>query len=358
MTFDTAPPNEHLVIIGNGMAGHRLVTALLARNDRPKHITILGEENTGAYNRILLSPWLAGEIDRDALALPALDAEGVQHRPGERVIRIDRATRSLTFATGERLAYDRLVIATGSTPLLPDVPGITLDNVGGFRTQKDAQWLMQCPPDSSAVVIGGGLLGLEAAEGLRKRGVRVTVLQRSDRVMNRQLDTTAAGWLEQTLARRCITVETGAQVARLDGDHDGRVRSLTLTDGRTLAADCVVVAAGIVPNAALGFAAGLAGDHAIAVDDTLSTSDPAIMALGECCEFQGATFGLVEPIRAQVEVLTHRLCGTQAHYHLSPTATRLKVSNIDLYTRSVRSTPNPATRYCATSMPNTAITAA
>ena len=329
MTRDT---DTHLVVIGNGMAGHRLVTTLLAREDRPARITVLGEEASHAYNRILLSPWLAGELGRDELALPAMAAEGVECRPGARVIDIDRSSHTLTLESGERLHYDRLVIATGARPTLPEVAGIQLGNVGAFRTVEDGEWLRQQPPGSNAVVIGGGLLGLEAAEGLRKLGVHVSVLQRSDRLMNRQLDAVAAGWLKQTLTRRGITINTGAELARLDGDSNGSVRSLTLRDGRTLAADCVVVAAGITPNATLGQLAGLEVGRGICVDEHLATRDPAIFALGECAEVDGATIGLVEPIWQQVETLVDVLCHrTPAPYQALPSPTRLKVAGIDLY---------------------------
>ncbi|PRY73194.1 NAD(P)/FAD-dependent oxidoreductase [Halomonas ventosae] len=343
-------PNEteHLVIIGNGMAGHRLVEALLKRPGRPARITVVGDEATPAYNRILLSPWLAGEMEREALTLREAEwyaAQGVELLLGERVTSIDRAARRLTTDAGRGLDYHRLVLATGSRPSMPAVPGIALSGVHGFRDLQDAETLAGVAERGGrVVVIGGGLLGLEAAEGLRKRGegsprqgsrgLAVSVLQRSARLMNRQLDATAAGLLEAELGRRGLAIHTGAQLAAIEGDHHARVRGVRLVDGRRLAADGVVVAAGIAPNAELGQRAGLDVDRAIVVDDTLTTSDPAIHALGECCQFEGTTYGLVEPIWRQVEVLAEQLAADPAEgarYAERPSATRLKIGGISLF---------------------------
>lgn len=330
---------EHLVIVGNGMAGHRLLQALHGRPDRPQRITVLGEEIAPAYNRILLSPWLAGEISRDALDLTLGDtqATGIEWRLGERVVEIDRQARSLRTecqrtGKGSRVDYDRLVIATGSRPFLPEIPGIRLGNVGGFRNLEDVDWLTAQPPGSRAIVVGGGLLGLEAAEGLRKQGLQVTVLQRSERLMNRQLDATAAAWLRESQEARGLTIETGASLVDCQGDDNGKVCAVTLADGRRLPADCVVVAAGITPNAELGRMAGLDVGAGIHVDARLTTSEPAIHALGECCEFDGCTVGLVEPIWQQVETLAEVICGGEPQpYANSDCATRLKVAGISLY---------------------------
>lgn len=333
---------EHLVIVGNGMAGHRLVEALLARPKRPATITVIGAEAAPAYNRILLSPLLAGDMHKRDLTLRSADwyaEQGIELVLGERVASIDRGARRLTTDAGRRLAYDRLVLATGSNPARPPVPGLELPGVHLFRDLNDADALARAAETGShAVVIGGGLLGLEAAEGLRKRGqgkrgMRVSLLQRDDRLMNRQLDLTAAQLLESEL--RGLDIHTGAQVERLEAGADGQVCAVHLADGTRLAADCVVVAIGIVPNAELGRAAGLTVNRGIVVDAWLSTSDPAIHALGECCELEGQTFGLVEPIWRQVEVLADRLCpGSAEHsegYVDKPCATKLKVSGVALY---------------------------
>jgi len=342
----TPHETDHLVIIGNGMAGHRLVEALLERPDRPARITVIGDERHAAYNRILLSPWLAGEMEREALTLREPEwyaAQGIELLLGERVTSIDRAARRLTTDAGRALDYHRLVLATGSRPALPAVPGIALSGVHGFRDLDDAEALAGVAERGGrVVVVGGGLLGLEAAEGLRKRGetaraqdtggLTVSVLQRAERLMNRQLDATAATLLEAELARRGLAIHTGVQLAAIEGDPHGRVSGVRLTDGRRLAADGVVVAAGIAPNAELGQRAGLAVDRAIVVDATLTTSDPAIHALGECCQFEGTTYGLVEPIWRQVAVLAARLCGEATpRYREAATATRLKISGISLF---------------------------
>lgn len=191
--------DEHLLIIGNGMAGHRLLEALLKRDQRPRRISVIGGKPTPAYNRILLSHWLAGEAKREALTLRGADwyaEHGVQLVLGEKVIDIDRARQHATTDSGRVIDYDRLVLATGSHPAMPDVPGIKLAGILVFRDLDDAEALTQASQTRRrAVVIGGGLLGLEAAEGLRKRGMQVTLLQRGKTLMNRQLDATAAGLL-------------------------------------------------------------------------------------------------------------------------------------------------------------------
>lgn len=354
MTPHPTPADEHLVIIGNGMAGHRLVEALMKRPDRPRRITVIGEEATPAYNRILLSPWLAGEMDREALTLHDADwyaDQGIELLLGARIAEIDRRQQRLVTAAGRQIGYDRLVLATGSRPALPAVEGIDLDGVHGFRDLEDVATLTRAARRGGpAVVIGGGLLGLEAAEGLRKqakleatgdpaatgRDTTISVLQRSARLMNRQLDATAAGLLEAELTERGLAILTGARLAALEDDTQGRVCAVHLEDGRRLAAHCVVIAAGITPNTGLGEAAGLEVKRAIVVDEFLTTSDPRIHALGECCQFNDTTYGLVEPIWRQVEVLADHLSRTAkaqagAGYVEQPTATKLKISGIALY---------------------------
>ncbi len=344
------PPIDHLVIVGNGMAGQRLVEALVGREGAPRCITLIGAEPCPAYNRILLSPLLAGEMAREALTLRDAgwySEHGVELVLGERVETLDRRARRLTTAGGREIAYDRLVLATGSRPALPSIPGLELDGVHAFRDLEDAAALTRAAERGGrAVVIGGGLLGLEAAEGLRKRaqdrdGMAVSVLQRAARLMNRQLDATAAGLLEAELGGRGLEIVTEADLTRLEDDGQGRVCAVHLADGRRLAADCVVLAIGIAPNVALGHRAGLEVNRGIVVDDRLTSSDPAIHALGECCEFEGRTYGLVEPIWRQVEVLAAQLAtdpageatpgDDDARYVEKPCATKLKISGISLY---------------------------
>ncbi|WP_085918204.1 NAD(P)/FAD-dependent oxidoreductase [Halomonas sp. CSM-2] len=337
-TASRCSPNDHLVIIGNGMASHRLVEALVNQPQRPRAITVIGAESTPAYNRILLSPLLAGDMQHDALTLrdAAWYAENdVTLRLGEQVEAIDREKRLLSTDSGHAIHYDRLVLATGSRPTLPNVPGIELGGVHGFRDLDDAAELEAIAKRGGhALVIGGGLLGLEAAEGLRKRGngLNVSVLQRSDRLMNRQLDATAADLLKDALTSRGLNILTNAQLARLEGDANGQVCAAVLKDGRRLPTDSVIIAAGITPNADIGRNAGLTTERAVMVDPFLTTSDPAIYALGECCQFEQHTYGLVEPIWHQVEVLAATLSGEPTDgYREVPTATKLKVSGVALY---------------------------
>ncbi|MBB3141893.1 NAD(P)/FAD-dependent oxidoreductase [Halomonas organivorans] len=337
----TSGPIDHLVIVGNGMAGQRLVESLVRRNGAPRRITLIGEEPCPAYNRILLSPLLAGEMEREDLTLRDADwyvEHGVELVLGERVETIDRVARRLTTTSGREIDYDRLVLATGSRPAMPPIPGLELDGVHAFRDLDDAAALTRRAENGGrAVVIGGGLLGLEAAEGLRKRGMTVSIIQRDDRLMNRQLDVTAADLLERELAGRGLEIVTGAQLDHLEDNGRGHVTAALLADGRRLPAECVVVAIGIAPNVALARTAGLDVNRAVVVDALLTSSDPAIHALGECCEFAGQTYGLVEPIWRQVEVLAARLAGenagddAQARYVEKPCATKLKVSGVSLY---------------------------
>lgn len=326
---------RRVLIIGNGMATQRLLEALVSRAERPEDIHVFGDENTPAYNRILLSPLLAGEIGEEEIILRGrewFDEHDITLHCGRRIVTIDRTARTLVDDRGERHDYDRLIIATGSRARLFELPGAELSGIHGFRTTEDVTSLMAAEHYTRrAVVIGGGLLGLEAAEGLRKRGLDVTVVHRGTHLMNRQLDEQAAEMLFEELQRRGLTLRLERQPIAYDSDDGIRVSEVVLDDGERLKAGLVVVAAGIVPNAEPGITAGLAGNQAIRVDDTLTTSDANIMALGECCEFEHTTFGLVDPIWAQVEVLADRLCGGDQRYALTPCATRLKVSGVDLY---------------------------
>lgn len=330
--------DTHLVILGNGMASHRLVEALVKHTSRPKHITVIGAEPAPAYNRILLSPLLAGEIQHDTLTLRNATwyaDQGVTLILSEKVEELDRLHQTVTTDSGRTLNYDHLVLATGSRPFMPDIPGIELGGVHGFRDLNDAAALEAIAQrGEDVVVIGGGLLGLEAAEGLRKRGnkINVSVLQRSERLMNRQLDATASHLLKEALTQRGLNIITGTELARLEGDTLGRVTKVHLLDGRQLTANSVIITAGITPNAELGRHAGLTTERAIVVDEFLTTSDAAISALGECCQFNGTTYGLVEPIWRQVEVLTATLCGENTEgYEDAPSATKLKISGVALY---------------------------
>lgn len=321
-----------LVIIGNGMAGNRLAETLAVR-EAGWQVTIIGDEPVPHYNRIMLSPLLAGETTQAAIT--AHDEawyreRGIRLRLGAPVTGIDRIRRRVS-CDGESIPYDALVLATGSRPAIPDLPGSTLDGVMGFRELADVQALQAARRHGEDVaVIGAGLLGIEAAVGLAAQGFRVRLLHRQAVLMNRQLDAAASSLLEHALRARGIAVHAGVRIEALFGNT--RVESVVLGDGSTLPASTVVFATGIRPNTALAAAAGLDVAQGILVDERLTSSDSRIFALGECCEIAGNTFGLLAPIWQQVEVLADVLCGSaRAAFAEQALATRLKVSGLDVH---------------------------
>lgn len=321
-----------LAIIGSGMAATRLVETLRRRGDR-RSITLLGVERTLPYNRILLSPLLAGETDwQQLISHPAewYAQQRVELRLGQPVAAIDRAARRLTCADGSTLEYHQLVFATGSRAAKPALPGIELPGVTGFRDFDDVARLQQATGrGGDAVVLGGGLLGLEAAVALAARGMRTTLVHRAPQLMNRQLDGVAAGYLQRAIEARGVRVRTGVAPAAVRGADEPR--AVLLENGEALPARLVVTATGIEPETALARSAGLSVSRGIAVDAQLRSSDDAIFAIGECCELNGETVGLVAPIWQQVEVLAANLCGEARHFEATPYVTMLKVSGIDVH---------------------------
>ena len=317
---------RRLVIIGNGMAGARLARAMAATDWQ---VTVVGAEPEPAYNRIMLSPLLAGQVDRPGIALDWSDQAATML--GCSVTAIDRTARRVTLSDGDSLAYDRLVIATGSAAIRLPIPGADHQAVMTFRDMADVTRLAAAGDRGGrAIVIGGGLLGLEAAAGLAGRGMQVTVVHLAPWLMERQLDAGAGRMLADMLRRRGIAIETSAQ-SRAITDLDGGI-GLHLADGRVLPADLVVMAIGVRPETTLARAAGLDVGRGIVVDDGMATSDPAIAAIGECTEHRGTTVGLVAPIWDQVETIAARLRGDHtAIYAPRPVATALKVSGIDLF---------------------------
>jgi nitrite reductase (NADH) large subunit len=323
-----------LVVIGNGMAGMRTVEELLKLDRDMYRITVFGAEPHGNYNRILLSPVLAGEktIDDIMLHTRAWYAENdVTLHAGDPVVRIDRKRRMVHAASGLTVPYERLLIATGSKPFIVPVPGHSLPGVIGFRDLHDVDAMLTAARTGGrAVVIGGGLLGLEAANGLLRRGMEVTVVHMTASLMNQQLDGPAAELLRASLERRGLRILLSRQTAAIEGE--GRVESLRFTDGDTIPADLVVMAAGVRPNVGLAQQAGLHVERAIVVDDTLQTYDPRIYAVGECVQHRRATFGLVAPIWDQAGVCAAHLAGAgHRRYVQQATATKLKVTGVDLY---------------------------
>jgi nitrite reductase (NADH) large subunit len=325
---------RRLVVIGNGMAGARLVEEIVRRARERFDMTVIGAEPGGSYNRILLSSVLAGDRASDEIVTHGPDwyaAEGVVLRAAEAAVGIDRAHRLVMTDAGAAIPYDALVLATGSHPIILPVPGATLNGVVSFRDLQDVGRMVEASQAGGrAVVIGGGLLGLEAAEGLRRRGMAVTVVHLMPLLMERQLDAQAAALLRNSLARRGIEFVLSAETVAITGAV--RASGVHLKDGRVLPAELVVMAVGISPNVDLARAAGLACRRGVVVGDALATSDPAIFALGECLEHRGRSYGLVGPIWEQARVLADRLIGEpKAAYLGSAVATSLKVTGIDVY---------------------------
>lgn len=324
---------EKLVVIGSGMASGRALEHLLDRAPGAYEITVINAEPRGTYNRIMLTPVLSGEKSYDEIVTHDAawyERHGVTCRFGERVTEIDRAARIVRLGADE-IPYDKLVIATGSSPFIPPVPGRDLDGVMAYRDLDDTETMIAAAQTKGAraVVIGGGLLGLEAAAGLRLRGMEVTILHLSGHLMDRQLDATAGDLLRQDLERRGIAVRTGARTAGIAGDtHAEAVR---LEDGTEIPADLVVMSAGIRPATGLARDAGLAVERGIVVDDRMATSDPAILAVGECVEHDGAVFGLVAPLYDQAKVLAATLAGDAAAFVQKRVSTKLKVTGVGLF---------------------------
>ncbi|MGY8527321.1 NAD(P)/FAD-dependent oxidoreductase [Paracidovorax citrulli] len=323
-----------LVVVGNGMAGMRTVEELLALAPDLYDITVFGAEPHGNYNRILLSPVLAGEKDVDDIMLHRrewYEQHGITLLAGDPVVAIDRPRRLVRSQSGREVRYDRLLLATGSQPFIVPVPGHTLDGVIAFRDLQDVETMLAAARNHRhAVVIGGGLLGLEAANGLLRRGMDVTVVHLGKTLMDRQLDQPAAALLQRTLEERGLRIRLGASTSEIVGQS--RVESVRFADGSAIPADLVVMTAGVRPNIALARAAGVHCERAIVVDDTLQSFDPRIYAVGECVQHRSATFGLVAPIWEQARVCAAHLAGAgHRRYVQQATATRLKVSGVDLF---------------------------
>lgn len=335
MTPSANPQSRpRLVVVGNGMAGMRTVEELLKLAPDLYDITVFGAEPHGNYNRILLSPVLAGEKTVADIMLNTrewYEENGIELLAGDPVVAIDRPRRIVRSASGREVRYDRLLLATGSKPFILPVPGHQLDGVIAFRDIQDVETMQQAARNHRhAVVIGGGLLGLEAANGLLRQGMDVTVVHLPDSLMERQLDKPAATLLQSALERKGLRFLLGAQTAEILGTD--RVTGVRFKDGSEIPADLVVMTAGVRPNIELAAGAGLHCERAIVVDDTLQTYDPRIYAVGECVQHRQATFGLVAPIWDQARVCAAHLAGSgHRRYVQQATATKLKVTGVDLY---------------------------
>ena len=329
---------RRVVIAGYGMAGARLADEIRRRDPAGERttLTVVGEEPHPAYNRVLLSAVVGGSLGADAVHLHDRDwaaAHGVDLRTGTAIRAIDRGARTVTLTDGSTVDYDALVLATGSRPWVPPVEGlVTEDGLApgavAFRTLDDcAAILAAARPGAPVAVLGGGLLGLEAARGLAQRGSLVTVVHPVGHLMERQLDPAAGAVLAATLAGLGIEVRLGVLAARyVPGD------GLKLADGTQIPADLVVVSAGVRPATALAEDAGLAVDGGVVIDDALRTSDPRVHAIGDCARHPGTVAGLVQPAWEQAEVLADLLTGANpaARYRGTPVVTRLKARDVDL----------------------------
>lgn len=330
--------SRNLVVIGNGMAGMKAVEEIISTSPDTFNITVFGAEPYGNYNRILLSPVLCGEKSIEDILLNSFEwyeENNIQLFAGKdkTVIRIDRNKKIVYAADGTQAPYDRLLIATGSKPYILPLPGNDLSGVMAFRDIYDVNKMLSYSEKSKhAIVVGGGLLGLEAANGLAQRGMQVTVVHHNDVLLNRQLDKEAAQLLKYELERRGIHFKLSSSTREIVDDGSGHVGSATFKDGSTLPCDLFVMAVGVRPNMELAQSAGIYCERGVVVSDTLQTFDPSIYAVGECIQHRGQTFGLVAPLFDQARVCANHLSGHGvAEYKTLPTATKLKVSGIQLF---------------------------
>jgi nitrite reductase [NAD(P)H] large subunit len=346
---DDLDTRARLVVVGNGMAGARLVEEVLERGGGEQfRITVFGDEPHGNYNRIMLSPVLAGETHEDEIVLNSHDwyaDNGVTLRAGVRVERVDTAAKVVSASDGTATAYDHLVLATGSYSFIPPMAGVRRDDgsllpgVYGFRTIDETRDLLAATTRCRrAVVMGGGLLGLEAARALQGHGLQVDLVHAMPHLMNAQLDAEAGAILKRGVEALGITVHLDVLATEVLGD--GHVEGVLLKDGRRLDCDLLVVAAGVRPHTDVAVRSGLEVERGIVVDDQLRTDDPDVYAIGECAQHRGSVYGLVAPAWEHATVLADVLTGTDptAEYHGSRTATKLKVAGVDVATMGV-STP-------------------
>ena len=355
---------QKLVVVGNGMAGVRAMEEVLLRGGAEIFdITVFGGEPYGNYNRILLSNVLAGSDNAEEIYLNGLDwyaDNGIALRAGVRVVRIDSFARIVYADDGSATRYDKLILATGSRSFFPPIAGLWADDktltdgVFGFRTLDDcAAMISQSADRSKAVVIGGGLLGLEAARGLQSRGLTVDVVHAAPTLMNAQLDDTAGGILRRSVEDIGITVHVEKVTTEVVTEN-GRLSSIVFSDGSSIECDMLVIAAGIRPNVGLAQRAGLTVERAIVVDDHMrSTDDDNIYVVGECAQHRGQVYGLVAPLWEQATVLADHITDTDrtAAYHGSRTATKLKVAGVDVAAMGLKSPELPDDEFVQYSEP-------
>jgi NAD(P)H-dependent nitrite reductase small subunit len=325
---------RRLVVIGNGMAGMRTVEELLAIAPDAYDIEVFGAEPHGNYNRVLLSPVLSGEKKIHEIMLHPLEwyrEHGVTLHTADPVVEIDRIRRRVRSRCGVETGYDRLLLATGSSPIVLPVHGNTLPGVVTFRDLQDIDTMLGVArAHGKAVVIGGGLLGLEAANGLRCRGMDVTVVHLSQTLMERQLDATTANLLRASLENQGLQFKLSARTATILGES--KARGVRFDDGSELEAQLIVMAVGIRPNIEIAKVAGIQCDRGVLVDDTMLTYDPSVYAVGECVQHRNRTYGLVAPLWEQAAVCARQLAEVgMIRYKGSLLSTQLKVTGIHLF---------------------------
>jgi nitrite reductase (NADH) large subunit len=330
-----APKRRRLVLVGNGMAGIRTLEEIFVHAPHAFSVSVFGAEPHGNYDRIRLSAVLTGDKRFGDIVTHDrswYDNNGIALIAGEPAVKIDRDARTVTGAFGTTRAYDVLLIATGSNPVVIPVPGHTLPGVIAFRDIADVETMVAAARNGgrNAVVIGGGLLGLEAANGLSRNGMNTTVLHLMPSLMERQLDPVSARMLKADLEDRGLNTILLANTKAIHGSE--RAEAVELADGTMLPADLVVMAVGIRPSVALAKDAGVICNRGIVVDDGMRTSDPAIYAVGECVEHRGALFGLVAPLWDMAKIAAERISGVaETDYVPAVSGTRLKVTGIDMF---------------------------
>ena len=338
--------SQKLVVVGNGMVTGRFLDEMLSRNTDDYDITVLSAEPYGSYNRIMLSSVLAGEASTSSIVQKTPDwyaQNGITLHQGESATHINGAKKKIETSLGQVIDYDQLVLATGSRSSKIPADGLHLENIFPFRSIDDTQkMLKQAKLAKSAIVIGGGFLGLEAAWGLAQSGVKVSLIHRSSWLLNRQLDQISGDMLQLKLQQKGLTFHLNSEIDTFLGDQ--QVTGARLKNGDEIDCDMAIIATGITPNAELGWEAGLEGKRAIRVDSQMLTSDKNISAIGECVEFEGKTFGLVDPLWRHASVLADRLCNpsSTAKFEDAPIATKLKISGIQLYSAGAVTAPEGA----------------
>ena len=325
---------EKLVVIGNGMSGLRTIEDLLDITSDKYDITVFGDEPYVNYNRIMLSYILSQEKTFEDTIINHqewYDDNNIELNKGDKVVSIDKSAKKITSESGKEVSYDKLLIATGSNPFVPQTTGSDLKNVIAFRTKHDVDTIIDTiDKEKTAVVVGGGLLGLEAAYGIAMHGIKTILVHRSGSILSQQLDTTGGKLLQKNLESYGIEFKLNTTVTQILGKEE--VESVTFSDGSIVNSNIVVFATGIIPNKELAINAGLDTKKGILVDDFMKTSDDSIFAIGECVEHKGNTYGLVAPLYEQAKVLAKKLAGKDVDgYAGSTLSTRLKISGVDLF---------------------------